>query len=68
MQQVAEWNEANNLVISNPMTDIIELTTDIPNTLDQAGIALSTGVYIYRISVNNSEGSYSNAKKMLLVK
>jgi hypothetical protein len=35
---------------------------------DQNGLSLSTGVYVYKISINNTDGSFSNAKKMLLVK
>jgi hypothetical protein len=126
LQQVAEWNEANNLVISDIITGIESSTHNIPMTFDlrqnypnpfnptttigfdlpinsdiilsifdilgkrvrilysgslnagshsmvwdgkdQIGSSLSTGVYIYKILVNNEKGSYSNAKKMLMVK
>jgi len=35
---------------------------------DQNELSLSTGVYVYKIAVNNKNGNYTNAKKMLLVK
>jgi hypothetical protein len=35
---------------------------------DQKGASLSTGIYVYKIAINNANGSYSNAKKMLFVK
>jgi hypothetical protein len=126
LQQVAEWNERNNLAFQevvvgieskvdqipkafklhqnfpNPFNPTTTIAFDLPisseiiltihdilgrrvrvlysgrlnagshslvwDAKDQNGISLSTGVYVYRIAINNTNGSYSNAKKMLLVK
>jgi hypothetical protein len=126
LQQVAEWNERNNLAFQEVIVGIESQVDQIPNVFelhqnfpnpfnptttiafdlpisseiiltihdilgrrvrvlysgrlnagshsvdwdakDQNGISLSTGVYVYRIAINNTNGSYSNAKKMLLVK
>ncbi|HXX65023.1 MAG TPA: FlgD immunoglobulin-like domain containing protein, partial [Bacteroidota bacterium] len=38
------------------------------NGRDQAGRAVSSGVYFYRLQATGSEGTFTNIKKMLLLK